>query len=217
VSGYFVDRHGKFRDATKIAGKDIVGYCVDFSDGIARIASINTSADIRTDPNGMAVANSDVYQSSIDGEIVNTNQTVALSDFSGMEVTAIYKSLPNLDKYPDFAYCAGFAPGLKNGEWYMPALGELILFINSYDQIRQPLVSNGIDTNLINAGKVTPSWDTMREWRLQIFSTTRRDSVNNWCYYFNGNTVGNGGRPGAAVGLPYLNYCCTVPFLQITV
>lgn len=72
-------------------------------------------------------------------------KTGSLSDINGEANTAalLAKSSTN---YPAALACKNFAPGLANGSWYLPAMGEL-----AYLQVRWGAINDKL-TALANAG-----------------------------------------------------------------
>lgn len=216
ILNYLLLDNGRFVAPSEFDKKRMkaVGYCIDIRDGIGRICALNASADIRSDVNAMPVASTDKYSISVAGEVQTSDQSVAQADMTGFNATKLYSELAdfNLENYPDYYYCKNYKDKVGIGEWYMPSLGELMLFINKYASIVSMLNNLGIDTSFTSNGQ---GQGQLSRYLYQIFSTTRRDVGNNWCYYFRGNKIAYGGRVGANVGSPYYNYCCTVPFLQV--
>ena len=49
---------------------------------------------------------------------------------------------------PATYYCTSYSPGYKNGEWYLPSMGELKLFCDSREKFRSDCNTAGISTNM---------------------------------------------------------------------
>ena len=52
------------------------------------------------------------------------------------------------DAAPAFSYCINFSPGYKDGEWYLPSMGELKLFYDNREKFKSDLSTAGITTNM---------------------------------------------------------------------
>ena len=75
----------------------------------------------------------------------NTTESEAKSRFNGQDRTRIILQSA-LDNDKSFSYfdavnrCNIFSPGFHDGEWYMPAAGEMTILFNSKDIILQSLI-----------------------------------------------------------------------------
>ena len=49
---------------------------------------------------------------------------------------------------PATNYCINFSPGFKDGEWYLPSMGELKLFYDNREKFRENCKIAGISTNM---------------------------------------------------------------------
>ena len=50
--------------------------------------------------------------------------------------------------YRAFYYCTSYSPGYKDGEWYLPSMGELKLFYDNRKKFRKSCDLIGLETNM---------------------------------------------------------------------
>ena len=88
---------------------------------------------------------------------ITTDKSVAKTKFNGKSQTekilaaAAANSKPNT-YFPASNFCKSFAPGFKDGEWYLPSVGELLLINKSYSTILQSV------TKVFSAITSLPYW-----------------------------------------------------------
>ena len=76
---------------------------------------------------------------------ITTDKSVAKTKFNGKSQTekilaaAAANSKPNT-YFPASNFCKSFAPGFKDGEWYLPSVGELLLIKKSQSTILRSII-----------------------------------------------------------------------------
>ena len=83
-------------------------------------------------------------QNSINPSDIATNSTEARTKFNGKSQTDKILAAAAANSKPatyfgEANFCKSFAPGFKNGEWYLPSVGELLLINKSYSTILQSI------------------------------------------------------------------------------
>ena len=73
-------------------------------------------------------------------------------------------------------FCKSFAPGFKDGEWYLPAVGELLLINKSYSTILQSVT------------KVFSAVTSLEYW---YWSSNQYSASSSWYVYLLSGRVGN--------------------------
>jgi hypothetical protein len=53
-----------------------------------------------------------------------------------------------IDESPALDYCINFSPGFRDGEWYLPSMGEMKLFYDNRRKFRFDCDISGIKTNM---------------------------------------------------------------------
>ena len=136
-------------------------------------------------------------QNSINPSDVTTNSTEARTKFNGKSQTDKILAAAAANSKPDTYFgeanfCKSFAPGFKDGEWYLPAVGELLLINKSYSTILQSIT------------KIYPSITSLAYW---YWSSDQYSASHSWLVYLgSGNVVYN--------RVNYSDYF-VVPFLAI--
>ena len=88
--------------------------------------------------------NNELFIPSDGFDIVGSVDTVK-TRFNGKSQTekilaaAAANSKPN-NYFPAADFCKSFTPGFKDGEWYLPAIGELLVIQKSYNIIEKVLI-----------------------------------------------------------------------------
>ena len=122
----------------------IIGYCLDES----KIISINSSSNniyfsLRNDKIPGLIdyeydEDSNEPYKDLDGRY-NTNCIVDYCKKNNINLQNIY---------PSIYYCKSFSPGFKDGEWYLPSMGELKLFYDRRNEFRKSCKLIGLETNM---------------------------------------------------------------------
>ena len=92
--------------------------------------------------------------------------------------------------YPAIYYCKSFSPGFKDGEWYLPSIGEMKLFYDRRNEFRKSCKLIGLETNMSqdNSGacyfKSSTEHSVICTWNLlfNCFSPSRYGFKDCRCY-----------------------------------
>ena len=122
----------------------IIGYCLDDS----RIISINSSENpILWSLRNGKIPGLTCYEypdgsiepyNDLDGEY-NTRCIIEFCKKNNVNLQNIY---------PSIYYCKSFNPGYKDGEWYLPSMGELKLFYDERNEFRKSCKLIELETNM---------------------------------------------------------------------
>ena len=142
--GLFLLNNGLYiypdKNITSEVKDKIIGYCLDDS----RVMSINSSENpiqwsLRYDKiPGLVSYRYFIPYDNLDGRY-NTNCIV---DYCKENNINLQKS------YPAIYYCTSYSLGYKNGEWYLPSLGELKLFYDNREKFRESCKLIRLETNM---------------------------------------------------------------------
>ena len=115
--------------------------------------------------------------------IYKGDSTVALSDVAGAVNTAALVEKGN-SAYLAARACAAFDPSYKSGEWYLPAIGELI-----YTQVRRGLINDYIADAIAagSTGVLLPEADA-------LWSSTEYDNSRVWRLHTSGGAISNNNK-----------------------
>ena len=99
-----------------------------------------------------------------------------LCDIIGEENTAILK---NKSEYYGAITCSSFAPGYKNGEWYLPAVGEFAYAFTQWKEVDDAIVAAitadaTCAIRLNNTSKYMTSTETSKNASVNIHGTSAR-------------------------------------------
>ena len=143
-SGLFLMNNGLYIYPNKNINQEIkdkiIGYCLNNS----MIVSINASNipipwSLRNDKiPGLVSYRYFIPYDNLDGKY-NTNRIIKFCK-------EININLQN--NYPATYYCTSYSPGFKDGEWYLPSLGELKLFYDDREKFRGLCKLIGLETNM---------------------------------------------------------------------
>lgn len=121
-------------------------------------------------------------QNSINPSDVTTNSTEARTKFNGKSQTDKILAAAAANSKPatyfgEANFCKSFAPGFKNGEWYLPSVGELLLINKSYSTILQSVT------------KVFSAITSLEYW---YWSSNQFSAHDSWDVNLGSGNVGNG-------------------------
>lgn len=173
-----------------------VGQASDYPDGKLRFMSLKVmskqSDKGTTDDEGMDWGPWGTPE--CDTPLQNCDQQQALADFDGKNNTEVLKQfeIANVPVYTDGSTgitrpraalaCAQFSPGIYNGEWYLPAFGEL-------NVVRQNIsaIENAIDIAeyVVNGSTCSLNMQNHNYYK-RVWSSTECDAGNVWCNSFVG-------------------------------
>ena len=136
-------------------------------------------------------------QNSINPSDVTINSTEARTKFNGKSQTDKILAAAAANSKPATYFgvanfCKSFAPGFKDGEWYLPAVGELLLINKSYSTILQSIT------------KIYPSITSLAYW---YWSSNQYSAYRSWYVSLDSGNVDYHGVDTSAI--------CVVPFLAI--
>jgi hypothetical protein len=146
--GLFLMKNGLYiypgKNITSEVKDKIIGYCLDDS----RVMSINSSKNLipwslRNDKipeltNYQFEDRSIEPYSDLEGEY-NTSCIIKFCKENNINLQ---------NDYPSIYYCKSFSPGYKDGEWYLPSVGELRLFYEYRWNFRKLCRFIGLETNM---------------------------------------------------------------------
>ena len=146
--GLFLMKNGLYiypdRNISKEVRDKIIGYCLDES----RVMSINSSKNLipwslRNDKIPGLIdyeydEDSNEPYKDLDGRY-NTNCIIKFCKENNINLQ---------NGYPAIYYCKSFSPGFKDGEWYLPSMGELKLFYDRRNEFRESCKLIGLETNM---------------------------------------------------------------------
>ena len=173
--GLFLMNNGLYIYPDKNISKEdkdkIIGYCLDDY----RVTSINSSKDIipwsKRHDKIPGLTDYEYEDGSykpyrdLDGKY-NTNCIVNYCRINNIGLRYYY---------PATYYCKSFNPGYKNGEWYLPSIGELKLLYDKRNKFRKLCHLIGIETNM--------SYDNLGA--CYFWSSTEYSKDNSWYLHFN--------------------------------
>ena len=149
----------------------IIGYCLNDS----RIISINSSKNpILWSLRNGKIPGLTCYEypdgsiepyNDLDGEY-NTRCIIEFCKKNNVNLQNIY---------PSIYYCKSFNPGYKNGEWYLPSMGELMLFYDKRNKFRKSCKLIGLETNM----------DSDSSGACNFWSSTECSEDSAWYLHFN--------------------------------
>ena len=148
----------------------IIGYCLDES----KIISINSSSNyiyfsLRYDKIPGLIDYEYNYRSDepyrdLDGRY-NTNCIIEFCKKNNLDLQ---------NDYPVIYYCKSFSPGFKDGEWYLPSMGELKLFYDRRNEFRESCKLIGLETNM----------NSDSNGSYYFWSSTEHSIMNSWSLNF---------------------------------
>lgn len=156
--GLFVLKNGIYQEPRNVLSEDkdkIAGYVLDTS---GNFSGKNIIIPINSSENCMewGIYNGVMY-SVIEGlnKIKDDQGYIKFNkDKNGkLNSTLIVNHLRKLGKSigtesPALGYCINFSPGFKDGEWYLPSMGELKLFYDKRRRFRESCRIIGLGTNM---------------------------------------------------------------------
>lgn len=175
--GLFLLRNGLYIKPEDIGSKlrnKVVGYVLDtsgkYSDKniIIPINSSDISMEFIKFKNIKGLTNLEYYDESIN-PYKDTNgkyNTKCISDYILLYNRKIIDESPALD------YCINFSPGYKDGEWYLPSMGELKLFYDNRGNFSSDCNTAGIFTNMNS------------DYSCRFWSSTLSSNVSAWSLFF---------------------------------
>ena len=177
--GLFLLRDGLYIKSEDIDSKlrdKVIGYVLDTSGKYSDkniIISINSS-DISMEfikfKNIKGLINLEYYDGSINPYKDNNGKynTRCIGDYILLYNRKIIDESHALD------YCINFSPGYKDGEWYLPSMGELRLFYDNRKKFRSDCKIADISTNM----------DSDRSGACNFWSSTLSSNVSAWSLFF---------------------------------
>ena len=119
-------------------------------------------------------------QNSINPSDVTTNSTEARTKFNGKSQTDKILAAAAANSKPatyfgEANFCKSFVPGFKDGEWYLPAVGELLLINKSYSTILKSIT------------KIYPSITSLTHW---YWSSNQYSAFTSWNVFLHSGDVG---------------------------
>lgn len=117
-------------------------------------------------------------QNSINPSDVTTNSTEARTKFNGKSQTDKILAAANSKPATYFGeanFCKSFAPGFKDGEWYLPSVGELLLINKSYSTILQSVTKVFSAITLLAYYWSSNQYSARDSWRVNLDSGTVDD------------------------------------------
>ena len=194
VKGYFLLNTGKFiKPEIGYQFKElIVGYVVDVRDGQTRVCAINASSDKYTwgryNQSTLGWLNTENYNGATGNQSWKHSDAMNLTPTSGALSRLDGKDNSNLQsqyksELSALNYCLSYSPGYKDGEWYLPAQGELFLWYKERVTFRSVVTNAGLSTNMNKDGNnayqfwSSSQYSSNRAWYLYVKST---DLGSNW-------------------------------------
>ena len=177
--------------AKQESGVEPIAVCVagtgELADGAARFSSLKLM--IYNGDFVITWENVPMYYTPTGLTNYGTKET-ALTDIDGISNTKILSTLSgplNAAKA-----CAEYLPGVYNGEWYLPALGELNYMYLNYEKIRDTLNLLGIHINNIYKSGIWAStqYDSDNAWTEFLYIEDADDTNFGLCEYYNKGTTG---------------------------
>lgn len=146
--GLFLLKCGLFIDldnaANLIDKTEIIGYCLPRG----RIMAINSSENklkwsfenvsIRCLPYYDYPRGSTIQYQDLSGDL-NTDYIIDHCNESGLDLRSYY---------PAAYYCRSYSPGYKDGEWYLPSIGELELLYDRINEFIYSCMKSNLGTNI---------------------------------------------------------------------
>lgn len=205
--GLFLLRNGLYikpGDITSELKDKVIGYVLDifgkYSDRNI-IISINSSEKYMElgATNGIMFKNIKglINYVSSDGSSEPYNDTNGRYNTKCMSNHILLYGKKIIDESPALDYCINFSPGFKDGEWYLPSMGELKLFYDNREKFRFDCNISGINTN-INSDNSGP----YHFWSSSLYSEDYSWSLSLNYYHFSRSYY-----------FPKDNYFYVVPFL----